>query len=661
MPPVLPARTLSIRSRILLASLFCVALAVAATTVSNLWLAGAMVTQAADRELSTLRRHLDGTLAQEAQRAVSLAQAVALNGAVQDRFAARDRDGLAAMLVPGFAALKAQYGVRQYQFHLPPATSFLRVHKPEKFGDDLSGFRATVVEVNRTRRPVSGLESGVEGLGIRGVVPVTKDGAALGSVEFGLSFDQSFFDAFKKATSADVAFVLKKPEGGFAPFASTFAALPAVDDGALSAALRQPSPVWELRAGSTDMAALLAPVTDYRGEAIGVMMLALDRGYFVAALAEARNLSLLIGAAAMALAAAVALLTSGALTSALLALTRTMKTLAGGRTDITVPGLARTDEIGAMARAVEVFRHHALEIGELHAEQERRQRQADQEKHRLLESLAGQLEETVGAVANSVSAGATQMRASAQTLTGIAEQTGHRAAAVAAASQEASSDVAAVAGAADALQDAIGAINERIGHSLSMVQAAVAEVRRTDSTVDGMSGAAARIGDVLKLIGDIASQTNLLALNATIEAARAGEAGKGFAVVASEVKNLASQTAHATEDIARQIAGIQQTSADAVAAIRGIGSAIDGLGAAVEGIAGAARRQSAATQEILGHVHQASSGTRSVSDTIGGVSQAAGQTGSMAADVLGAASDLSHLADRLRQEVVRFAAGIKAA
>ncbi len=654
-------RTLSIRARILLASLFCVALAVAATTVSNLWLAKAMVTQAADRELNTLRRHMDGTLALEAQRAVSLAQAVALNGAVQDRFAARDRDGLSAMLLPGFAALKAQYGVRQYQFHLPPATSFLRVHRPEKFGDDLTKIRATVVEVNRTHRPVAGLESGVEGLGIRGVVPVMKDGSPIGSLEFGLSFDQAFFDSFKKTTAADVAFLLKKPEGGFTPFASTFTALPGLEDGAMTAALRGPSAVWELRAGAADMAALLAPVTDYRGDAIGVMLLALDRGYFVAALAEARNLSLLIGAAAMGLAAVVALLTSGALTSALLALTRTMKTLAGGGTDVTVPGLTRTDEIGAMARAVEVFRHHALEISQLHADQERRQQETAREKHRMLENLAGQLEETVGAVANSVSAGAVQMKASAQTLSGIAEQTGHRAAAVAAASQEASSDVAAVADAADALQQAIGAINDRIGHSLSMVQAAVAEVRHTDATVDGMSGAAARIGDVLKLIGDIASQTNLLALNATIEAARAGEAGKGFAVVAGEVKNLATQTAHATEDITRQIAGIQQTSAEAVAAIRGIGSAIDGLGAAVEGIADAARRQSAATQDILGHVHQASSGTRSVSATIGDVSQAAGQTGSMAADVLGAASDLSRLADRLRQEVMRFAAGIKAA
>ena len=200
-------------------------LAVAATTASNLWLSGRMIDMAAEQELSTLQEFLAGSINSEAERALSLAESLAGNGAVQEAFATGDRDRLARMLVPGFKGLSEHHGLRQLQFHIAPATSFLRVHKPEKFGDDLSSFRATVVEVNRTGKPVHGLENGVEGLGIRGVVPVMQGTRQTGSVEVGLTFGQSFFDRFKQSTGAEVAFYLKADKG-FDVFASTFGSAP---------------------------------------------------------------------------------------------------------------------------------------------------------------------------------------------------------------------------------------------------------------------------------------------------------------------------------------------------------------------------------------------------------------------------------------------------
>jgi len=189
----------------------------------------------------------------------------------------------------------------------------------------------------------------------------------------------------------------------------------------------------------------------------------------------------------------------------------------------------------------------------------------------------------------------------------------------------------------------------------------VNEAGRTNERVHALAEAAQKIGDVVKLINDIASQTNLLALNATIEAARAGEAGKGFAVVASEVKSLATQTAKATEDIASQVAAIQGATGGAVVAIRGIGTTIGEVKAIATTIASAVEEQGAATQEIARNVQQAASGTAEVSNNIGGVTQAANDTGAAAGQVLSASQDLARQGEVLRGEVSQFLANIRAA
>ncbi|MGZ9033399.1 MAG: cache domain-containing protein [Rhodospirillales bacterium] len=195
--------------------------AVVAATLANAYLSGRIVDRAAERELRAAQAFFEASINSEADRAMLLADSLARNPDISARFAAHDRGELARLLVPAFTELKGRYALSQLQFHLPPATSFFRAHLPEKFSDDLSSFRFTVLEVNRTQRPVAGLENGVGGLGMRGVVRVFHENRHVGSVEIGTSFGQPFFDQYKKATGADVAFFVGGAEG-FKAFASTF-------------------------------------------------------------------------------------------------------------------------------------------------------------------------------------------------------------------------------------------------------------------------------------------------------------------------------------------------------------------------------------------------------------------------------------------------------
>lgn len=338
-----------------------------------------------------------------------------------------------------------------------------------------------------------------------------------------------------------------------------------------------------------------------------------------------------------------------------------MRGLAQGRLGVDVPDLTRRDEIGGMAQAVQVFKDNMILTNRLTDEQAATKADAAEHRRAAMAMTADTFEAKIGSLVGLLSSAATQLEHTARAMSGTASDTNGRAATVAHAAETASHGVSTVAAAAEQLSASISEISRQVAQSSEITGRAVEDAKRTDRIVVKLSQGAEKIGRVVSLISDIASQTNLLALNATIEAARAGDAGKGFAVVASEVKNLASQTARATEDIGAQIAEVQAATAEAVSAIGAILRTIEDVSAIASNIAAAVEEQGAATSEIARNVQQTAQSTQDVTHHIGGVSQAANDTGTAAGQVLHAAGDLSRQAEELNSEVGRFITDVRAA
>ena len=344
----------------------------------------------------------------------------------------------------------------------------------------------------------------------------------------------------------------------------------------------------------------------------------------------------------------------------ILRLTAIMTRLANQDLDVTVEGRDRTDELGAMATAVQVFKDSMLTAKRLAAEQEV-ERAGKAQRASRLDHAVGKFELTAREMVGLLSSGSTELEATARSMSGSADSTNQRGSAVAAAAEEAGAGVQTVAAAAEQLSASISEISRQVAQSATMAARAVNDAQRTNLIVTALAEGADKIGNVVNLITSIAAQTNLLALNATIEAARAGDAGKGFAVVASEVKNLASQTGRATEEIGAQITQIQAATTEAVVAIRGISSSIQEVSQIATSIASAVEEQGSATAEIARNVQQTAAAAQDVTSNIGGVGQAATDSSAAAAQVLHAATDLSKQAERLSSEVNAFVSDVRAA
>jgi methyl-accepting chemotaxis protein len=319
-----------------------------------------------------------------------------------------------------------------------------------------------------------------------------------------------------------------------------------------------------------------------------------------------------------------------------------------------VPGVERRDEVGEMARTVEVFKKNGLEVERMKADQLATEQRTAAQRRADMIKLANDFETAVGEIIETVSSASTELEASARTLTSTAERSQQVTTMVAAASEEASANVQSVASATEEMASSVNEISRQVQTSASIANAAVDQARKTNDGVGELAKAASRIGDVVELINTIAGQTNLLALNATIEAARAGEAGRGFAVVAAEVKALAEQTAKATGEISQQISSIQNATQESVGAIKEIGDTIGRMSEIASTIALAVEQQGAATQEISRNVQQAAQGTQQVSSNITDAQRGASETGSASSQVLSAAQSLSRDSNRLKTEVGRF-------
>jgi len=331
-----------------------------------------------------------------------------------------------------------------------------------------------------------------------------------------------------------------------------------------------------------------------------------------------------------------------------------LQSLSEGDTDVEVPVATRQDEIGDLTNVVQVFLEKTIEMKRMDEERREEREAAEIERRETRAALADEFESSVGGIVQSVSAAATQMHTSASGMAENAEDTNMRATTVATAAEQASVNVQTVASAAEELSASSSEIARQVTKSATISGQAVNQASATSEKISGLAEAANKIDEVVALITDIAEQTNLLALNATIEAARAGEAGKGFAVVASEVKNLANQTAKATENISAQVSGIQASTQDSVSAIIEIASTIEEVNSITSSIAAAAEQQTAATNEIARNIEQASAGTSEVSSNIAGVTEAAGETGEAAGQLLNSAGELSKQAADLSDAVQTF-------
>jgi methyl-accepting chemotaxis protein len=363
----------------------------------------------------------------------------------------------------------------------------------------------------------------------------------------------------------------------------------------------------------------------------------------------------------LALLAGVAYLISRNISGAINGLERKMGALAAGDLSVTIDETARGDEIGKMAAAVQVFKEHAQEIEHLRLAQEETERLTAERRRAETLRLAGAFEETVGGIVDAVGRAAGEMQREAQSLSSSAQAASGEARSIASGASEAEGNVQTVAAAAEELSASIAEIGRQVDQSATIAGKAVKATALTDERVGALAGAAQRIGEVVGLIQAIASQTNLLALNATIEAARAGEAGKGFAVVASEVKNLANQTAQATDDIRQQVEAIQGSTAEVVTSIRDIAETIREMNEIGGAIAAAIDEQNGATRDISANVQEAARHTSSVSEGIGTVTETSERVGSASGRVLGAAQGLTQQSEALKRQVAQFLQTIRAA
>lgn len=641
------------RLRSLLALAICGSLATAAALflAAGWWITGQIVATSLEHQLDSAASGFENEISAEVARGRTLLKLVASLPPSNEAFAARDREKLAAIYGPAFADLKAD-GIEQFQFHTAPATSFLRVHQPAKFGDDLSAIRKTVVEANGGDHMVEGLETGAFGTGIRIVTPVRHAGKSIGSVEFGLSFGEAFVKRFTERTGARAAVFLDDGEQ-IGRRASTFATDFEPSAATLSEARARVVTTPSQTIDGVATAIRFVPLKDFSGASVGVFAIGTDRGDLDAMRSRTLWLFGAISGSILMLGFVIAWRLDTAVARPLADLTGCMSELAEGRSTGELTTTSAIEEIGRILHAVRVFRDTTIERRRLLVENAR-EVEAREVQNQSFDRAVVTFEESAEHVIQAVNAMASHLRTTANGLADTAGDAAGKAGSAAAASTETSDSVQTVAAAAEELTCSIEEISRQVQSTAEAIEKADEITLRSAREIETLAQAGEKIGDVVGLIHSIAGQTNLLALNATIEAARAGEAGRGFAVVATEVKTLATQTAKATEEIAHQIGALQSSTNLAVSSIRDVSHAMSEIRTVAGMIATAVEQQDAATHEISRGAQLAASGTVRLAESVAGVGRVIGQTHDSAEAVSSTSTKLVAESGRLEEELQQF-------
>lgn len=502
-----------------------------------------MSNQAEKRELSQLYKAVLSEIEAEGRLATSLAYSVANFTPIQQAFSNKNREQLASLNTPFFSIAKNQYGVKQFQFHTPPATSFLRLHKVDKFGDDLSSFRNTVVDVNNSKNSVSGIEAGKAGLGIRGVVPVNYQGQHIGSVEFGMALDNSFVTRLKDKYGVDVNIYAKQDNKLNIIASSSTSRYLTISE--LNSALTLPNSS-KITDGDSNFALYAGKVTDYAGSSIGVIELIMDRSDYLTQINRAKRDKLIISLFVFAIGLTFAYWISTMISKPLNDAVSAMTEIADGDGDLT----KRLNVVGdnEFTRLAMAFNNFAEKV-----------RTAISKVSTSSSALNHSVDE-VNQMMDKINLDTANQRDEITSVaTAITEMTSTI--------HEVSNSGNSAAKSADKAEQESTHSLELLSDTVDAIEKLVAQIANATDVISQVNTESNNIGAVLDVIRGIAEQTNLLALNAAIEAARAGEQGRGFAVVADEVRTLASRTQASTEEINSMISSLQTRVKEAVSVI----------------------------------------------------------------------------------------------
>ena len=536
---------LSIRMRVI--GGFCLLLSLVAVLVMPAVMRdfNELIRSAEKRELKVQFDKIFERIESERRLAMAMATLVANQPSVQAALSAGERDRVLLELQDAFAQLQSEFGLRQLQFHTPPAISWLRVHRPEKHGDDLSGFRQTVVATNQRQEAVSGIEQGVAGLGIRGMVPLQVNGRHWGSVEFGFSLGQPFFDQVKQETGLDVALILNNA-GQQSLFASTWGDQALLAPEIFSLALEGEAQMGAAEIAGSPAAIYSGPLKDFSGTAIGVLSLAMDRGNYIAAYDRAFYQLLTIIGGFLLLGIVAALYISHSVAKPLLQITHAMKNISSGDGDLTqrLPVRGR-NELTDIATEFNQF------ISRIEA--------LIQELMRAVASVSSSGSHLFDVSDHTQDLAKRQQRETTEIATAMNEMT--------ATAQEVARSAASSAEVTQQADQEARTGQRVVGQAVDAINTLAADVASMRDVIRDVETRSEKINTILDVIRDIADQTNLLALNAAIEAARAGEQGRGFSVVADEVRALAHRTQHSTAEINDMITALREGTGQTVQVI----------------------------------------------------------------------------------------------